>query len=86
MSATINEIDFTDDDVVNPDDYIPRGESNPHKVRPWLLHDHGFCLCVVFAESLQDAFDEAVDAGKLDDEDVQIIVRLKALAAANKQK
>ena len=57
---------FTDFDVVNIDDFIPDGESHPHNVRPWLIHDHGFTLAVVFASNLQDAFDEAADAGKLD--------------------
>ena len=59
-------IKFTDDDVLNKDDFIPAGEYNPQCVRPFLLHDHGFVLCVVFACNLQDAIDEAVDAGKLD--------------------
>ncbi len=66
MQAKFNEISFTDNDVVNPDDFIAKGGSNPHKVRPWLLHDHGFVLAVVFADSTQDALDIAVDAGKLD--------------------
>jgi hypothetical protein len=65
MQATFSEIRFTDEDVVNPDDFIAKGESNPHKVRPWLLHDHGFVLAVVFASCLQDALDEAVDNDKL---------------------
>jgi hypothetical protein len=64
--ATVNGIKFTDADVINKDDFIPAGEYNPHNVRPWLLHEHGFVLAVVFAESLQDALDEAADAGKLD--------------------
>ena len=67
--ATINvnnlEFSFTDADVCNLFDWIPAGESNPHNVRPWLLHDHGFTLAVVFAGCLQDAIDEAVDNGKL---------------------
>ena len=66
MQAKFNEITFTDNDVVNPDDFIPAGEYNPHKVRPWLFHDHGFTVAVVFADSLQTALDTAVDAGKLD--------------------
>ena len=45
---------------------FPQGESNPHNVRPWLLHDHGFALAVVFADCLQDALDIAVDNDKLD--------------------
>lgn len=64
--ATHNHITFTDDDVVNPSDFIPAGEFNPHNVRPFLLHDHGFVLAVVFADCLQDALEEAADAGKLD--------------------
>jgi hypothetical protein len=59
MIAT--EIKFADSDVVNIDDYIPTGEFNPHNVRPWLLHDHGFVVAVVFADCLQDAIDTAVD-------------------------
>jgi len=64
--SKFNEITFSDADVVNLDNWIPAGESNPHNVRPWLFHDSGFVLCVVFADCLQDALDEAVDEGKLD--------------------
>lgn len=66
LQAKFNEITFTDKDIVNADDYIPQGQGNPHKVRPFLLHEHGIVLAVVFADCLQDAIDEAVDAGKLD--------------------
>lgn len=66
MNANFNEIEFSADDVVNIDDWIPHGDYNPHNVRPWLLHDQGFVIAVVFADSLQDALDEAVDAGKMD--------------------
>lgn len=66
MQASYKEITFTDADVVNLDDWIPAGESNPHGVRPFLLHDHGIVLAVVFADCLQDALDEAVDNNKLD--------------------
>lgn len=66
MQAKFNEITFSDADVVNKDDFIPKGEYNPHNVRPFLLHDHGFVIAVVFADCLQDALDEAVDADKLD--------------------
>jgi hypothetical protein len=59
-------LSFTDDDVINLDEFIPDSAYNPHSVRPWLLHDHGFALAVVFADCLQDALDIAVDAGKLD--------------------
>jgi hypothetical protein len=66
VKAFVQEVAFTDDDVVNLSNWIPAGEYNPHNVRPFLFHDHGFCVAVVFAESLQDALDEAADAGKLD--------------------
>lgn len=69
-TSKFNEITFTDADVVNPDDFIPSATSthrsyNPHSVKPFLLHDHGFTLAVVFADCLQDAIDIACDAGKL---------------------
>lgn len=64
--STFNGVKFTDADVVNPDDFIPAGEYNPNKVLPFLFHDEGFALAVVFAENLQDALDIAADAGKLD--------------------
>jgi hypothetical protein len=64
--SKFREITFNDADVVNLDNWIPAGEYNPHNVRPWLLHDHGFVLCVVFASNLQEALDEAVDENKLD--------------------
>lgn len=60
------QIKFTDTDVINLDDWIPAGEYNPHNVRPFLLHDHGFVLCVVFADCLSDALDIAADEGKFD--------------------
>lgn len=66
IQAKFKEITFSDNDVVNPDDFIAKGQYNPHRVRPWLLHDHGFPVAVVFADCLQDALDAAVDGGKLD--------------------
>ena len=66
MQAEYQQIKFSDEDVANPDDYIAEGHYNPHRVRPWLLSDHGFVLAVAFADCLQDALDIAVDAGKLD--------------------
>jgi hypothetical protein len=66
MQSKYSKITFSDEDVVNKDDFIPEGEYNPHKVHPWLIHDHGFTVCVVFAATLQDALDEAVDSDKLD--------------------
>lgn len=66
LTATFNDIRFTDAAVVYPEDFIPDGESNPHKVHGHLLHDHGKTLAVVFAHCTGDALDVAADAGKLD--------------------
>lgn len=70
MKTTIRvhnmELSFSDDDVVEPTEFIPDGEYNPHNIHPWLLHDHGFPVAVVFASNLQDALDAAADADKLD--------------------
>ena len=59
---------FTDRDVVNIEEWIPAGMFvyNPHSVRPWLIYGEFGTLCVVFAQSEQDAFDIAVDDGRLD--------------------
>ena len=66
MVSTYAQIQFSDSDVVNPMDFIPEGEFNSYNTRPFLLHDHGFPVAVVFASCLQDALDEAADADKLD--------------------
>lgn len=50
MTASYKEIKFADCDVVNPEDFIPTGSYNPHKTRPFLLHDHGFVVAVVCNE------------------------------------
>ena len=60
------DITIDDSDVVNPEDFIPAGESNPHNVRPWLVLDEGFTLGIAFAESLSDALDILADERKLD--------------------
>ncbi len=61
------EYSFTDADVVNIEDYEsrPYGPSYPPSGHAWLIHEHGFVLAVVFASSLRDAIDIAVDADKL---------------------
>lgn len=66
MIAKTQEVQWSDDDVVNPNEYTPEGEYNPYNVRPWVLHDHGFVVAVVLADSLQDAIDIAVDEDKMD--------------------
>jgi hypothetical protein len=65
-TSTYRGIQFSDSDVVNKDDFIPAGEHNPHNVRAFLLHHEGLVVAVVFAGSLQDALDEAVDNDRLD--------------------
>lgn len=60
------DVTISDADVVNPGDFIPRGEYNPHHVRPWLALDHGFPIGIVFASGAQDALDELADSGRLD--------------------
>lgn len=56
----------TESDIINGESMIPHGEFNPHNIHPFILHNAGYVLGVVFAESLQDALDEAVDNNVLD--------------------
>lgn len=51
------EVDMSD--FLNPDDH---GVWN----KCYWIHDHGFTLAIVFADSEQDALDEAFDHGNLD--------------------
>ena len=60
------EYRITEDDITDGESFIPAGEYNPHNVHPFILHDAGYVIAVVFAEHLQDALDIACDAGKLD--------------------
>lgn len=70
MTATYRYQNFeyriTEDNIVSEDDMIPAGEFNPHNIHPFILHDAGFVVAVVFAEHLQDALDIAADNGRLD--------------------
>lgn len=70
MKTTIKannlEFSFVDEDVIALDEIYYAGESNPHNDRMFLLHDHGFTICVVMAQSLQDALDIAADHDKMD--------------------
>lgn len=64
---------FCDSDVINRDEWS--SEIGSDKKLAYLLHDHGFTVAVVIAESFSEARDIAADAGKLDrwevtDEDV----------------
>jgi len=54
-----HEFDIKDSDIVNPDDY-------DYTENIYLLHDHGFALCIVNADNEGDALDIAADEGKLD--------------------
>ena len=53
------ELTLSDSDIVNPDE-IDSGYPL------WILHDHGFVVCAVWADHLQNAIDEAVDEDKMD--------------------
>ena len=59
------EYELKDEDILLNDVILP-GEYNPHNVRPWLLGAEYRPHCLVWASHEQDAFDAAVDAGKLD--------------------
>lgn len=65
MEYEYNGQKLSDSLVVNPDDFIPAGEFNPHNVRPWLIEGYG-PIAIVFADCEQDALDEAADRDKLD--------------------
>lgn len=65
MQCEYHGIKFSDSDIVTYPDAPEYTGDNP-RTHPFLLHDHGFVLCVVFASNLQDALDAAVDADKLD--------------------
>jgi hypothetical protein len=64
QTAKFNEIQFSDADVVNPDDAPYFVGCDNYK--PWLFHDHGSVLGIAFADCEQDALDIVADAGKLD--------------------
>lgn len=67
MKYRLNDIGLTfeDSDVVNPREFDVDGES-VYGMKPWLIYGEFGTLAVVFATCEQDAFDEAVDANKLD--------------------
>ncbi len=54
------------DQVVNPAEYIPNGQFNPHKMRPWLIWNEYGALAIVYAHHEQDALDEMADSDRLD--------------------
>ena len=67
LRTRFGELEFSDSDVINPSEYIPAGEYNPHNVRPFLFYGvYGWTIGVAFADCLQDALDELADSGKLD--------------------
>ena len=66
MKITIKGFEVDDSMVVNPDDYIPEGNLNWHRMRPWLIHNEYGPMCIVFAHHEGDALDQAVDSNRLD--------------------
>lgn len=57
-------IAFSDKDVLNPDDLL----SYKHL---FVFTDHGHVIAAVFQDTLQDAYDEIADRGKLDHLEIQ---------------
>ena len=64
--ASVKGIRFNKSHVVNADAYIPPGHYNPHRVRPWLIHNEYGVLGVVFAPDLTEALDLLADDGRMD--------------------
>lgn len=67
----INGVTVTEKDVINPDAWVPEGQYNPHRVRPWLItNSFSNCGCqvigIVFATCEGDALDEAVNENRMD--------------------
>lgn len=63
----IYPVKFSDEDIVNPEEFACyMFGSNPHRMRPWLLHDSGYSVAVVLASNVEDALGEAVDDGRMD--------------------
>lgn len=65
--STYKGLVFSDQDIVNPEDYVPQGEYNPHTIRPWLISDGQKVIAIVFADCESDALDLACDEHKLED-------------------
>lgn len=90
VATEMGVFEFSDNDIVNADEYVPSQHQEGHSthIRPFLLYDHGFVLAVVFADNEQDALDIAADADALDrfkldpsDEHVRIAYMVKVKAA-----
>lgn len=62
MQWTIDEVSFTDNDVINLSELF--GTSFTHH-KGFLFHDHGFVLGVVLAKDEDSALDCLADAGKI---------------------
>jgi hypothetical protein len=62
-TATVGEISFSDNDILNPEEMMSALDESGWKA--FLFHDHGFTLGVVFAAGYDYALDILADAGKL---------------------
>ena len=66
ITLPVGTVIISDDMLVNPGDFIPDGDYNPHNVRPWIIgYEHG-AFAIVFADCAQDAIDETINSGKMD--------------------
>lgn len=72
MNSTYNGITFTDSDILNPFDAVYANEDNPNSIQPWLIHDQGSVVCMVFADSKSSALDIAANRGKLNTYRVEV--------------
>ena len=59
-------IRFDDSDIVNLDDAIWAGVYNPDNIRPFLLHNYGTVVAVVFARGINDTWVIARNCDRLD--------------------
>lgn len=61
----LDESNIVCNDIMLPADIDNSCRYNPHNVRLWVIgHEHG-AICAIFASHEQEAFDNAVDANKL---------------------
>lgn len=54
-------------DIIMCNNIIFPGEYNPHNVRPWIIGNEYGVLAIAWADCEQDALDEAVDDGLMDE-------------------
>jgi hypothetical protein len=70
VTVVTRGVRWSHDDVINPDELLWDMEQRAERKDPighlYVMHDHGFVVCVVYEESEQEAIEEAADQDKLD--------------------